>query len=183
MNRKRTGEIGLEGYFSVDRLCGEIQKLGYDRDDVWKATNYLLDRQLILADNFSLSTVRQEDCVKIQASGFMHLRVLCERLEYLYGVLPVTPIADDTTVSKLADFINRENQRGEAHASDKARAVKLLFQFLQYEVERLRVKNPFFDPKASGAIYVLNSIDSALRRFYKEEVSVPTEQNVLDLSR
>src|SRR6266536_6476619 len=32
--------------------------------------------------------------IKVTASGFIHIRILCERLEYLYGVLTVTPISE-----------------------------------------------------------------------------------------
>ncbi len=181
INRKRQGEIGLEGYFSVARICDEVQKLGYDRDDVRKATNYLLNRQLILADNFNFSAVGLDDCVKIQASGFIHLRILCERIEYLYGVIPVIPVADEKTTAALALYVSRENQQGNCSAKDKARAVQILLEFLRREMARLREKNPFFEPTRSGAVYVLNSMESAIRRFHKVEQSAQTEQNQLDL--
>ena len=42
INPKILGEIGLEGSFYAYRLCGELQKVGYDRDDTLKALNYLL---------------------------------------------------------------------------------------------------------------------------------------------
>ena len=181
INRKRQGEIGLEGYFSVARICDEVQKLGYDRDDVRKATNYLLNRQLILADNFNFSAVGLDDCVKIQASGFVHLRILCERIEYLYGVIPVIPVADEETTATLAHYVNRENQQGSCSAKDKARAVQKLLEFLRREMARLREKNPFFEPTRSGAVYVLNSMENAIRRFHKVEQSAQAEQNQLDL--
>jgi hypothetical protein len=65
----------------VRRVCDEIQKKGYERQDVLSAATYLLNRQLIIADNYNFSEVTADGCVKIQASGFIHLRVLCERLE------------------------------------------------------------------------------------------------------
>jgi hypothetical protein len=179
MNRKRQGELGLEGYFSVGRICDTIQKLGYDRDDIFKAVNYLLAHELIIADSFSFTEVVADDCVKIQASGFVHLRILCERLEYIYGVIPVTPVSDEQTANKLASFINRESQRGEAKAMEKAQAVEILLNFLKAEMARVREKNPFFDPEASGAIYVLNSIEQALLQYRKVVTKTPSNQ--LDL--
>lgn len=181
MNRKRRREIGLEGYFSVVRICDEVQRLGYDREDVWKATNYLLNRQLIIADNFNFSEVELEDCVKIQASGFMHLRVLCERLEYLYGVIPVTPIADEQTATQLADYVKRENQAGHISAREKVRAVEVLLAFLKYEMARVRVKNPFFEPRNSGVVYVLGSMERAINRYFGNEARGEIAQNELDL--
>jgi len=167
MNRKRHGELGLEGYFSVSRICDYIQMLGYDRDDVLNAVNFLLTRGLIIADSFSIAEVSTDNCVKIQASGFVHLRILCERIEYIYGVIPVTPIGDEHTANKLAGFINRESQRGEAKASEKAQAVEILLNFFKAEMTRIREKNPFFDRNTSGAVYVLDSMQHALQKYHK----------------
>ncbi len=181
MHRKKPGELGLEGYFSVRRICDEIQRLGYDREDVLSATNYLLGRQLIVADNFNFSEASLDECVKIQASGFIHLRILCERMEYLYGIITVTPIGEEKTAFALADYLNRESQRGEISAPEKARAVEILVKFLEYEQKRLREKNPFFDPQTSGAVYVLAAMNRAVNKFFGYDKRTPTEQNLLDL--
>lgn len=178
--RKRVGELGLEGYFSAQRICDELQKLGYDRDDLLKGINYLLNRQLIIADNFNYAEVALADCVKIQASGFMHLRVLSERIEYLSGVIPVVPIADDRTAAALADYITRESEKGASTVGEKTRAVEVLLSFLKSELARLRQKNPFFNPDASGAVYVLNAMERSIRRYYNIEERNRTEQNRLD---
>lgn len=180
MNRKRRGEIGLEGYFSVRGICDHIQKLGYDPEDIFKGVNYLLHRELIIADNFNFREVGLDDCVKIQASGFMHMRVLCERIEYLYGLIPVIPIADEKVAAKLANFINRESIHGEISATEKARAVEVLFKFLCDEVTRLREKNPFYEAATSGAAYALKMMDSALKRFFDHNAR-QLNPNQLDL--
>jgi hypothetical protein len=180
MNRKRVGEIGLEGYYSGARVCDEIQRLGYDRDDVLSGLNYLLGRQLVIADNFSNVEIVLNDSVKISAGGFIHLRVLSERMEYLAGVLPVVPISDDKTCATIAEHIIRESQRGSTTLAEKTRAVEALLKFLQVEFAR-REKNPFFDENNSGAAYVLKAIERTVRRYYKLEASLAGEKNPLDL--
>jgi len=181
INRKMQGELGLEGYFSLRHICDEIQKLGYPPSAIAKAADYLLHRQLIIADNFNFQHVDPDDCVKIQASGFIHLRVLSERIEYLYGIIPVVPISDDTTATQLADYVNRESQRGTLSAKEKVRAVEILQQFLHREMIRLREKNPFFDSRNSGAKYVLASMENAIRRFWRREDAAPANPDQLDL--
>ena len=166
VSRKRQGEIGLEGYFSVRHVCDHLQRFGYDPSDVWQATIYLLQRQLIIADNFNTQHVELDDCVKIQASGFMHLRILCGRIEYLFGIIPVTPIADPSTSIALSRYVNQENQQGDLSGQDKARAVEVLYKFLKKEMLRLRETNPFYDAGNSGGNYVLRSMDTALRSFF-----------------
>jgi hypothetical protein len=180
MNRKRQGELGLEGYFSVGRVCDEVQRFGYDREDVYRGLNYLLNRQLIIADNFNFKSVSFEDSVKIQAAGFIHLRVLSERLEYIYGVIPVIPISDHGVATRLASFINTESQRGFIKRNEKARAVESLLKFFQYELRQLRERNPFFVPERSGAVYVLENMNRAVSRFYHREQIAPKTQDQLD---
>jgi hypothetical protein len=38
-----------------------------------------------------VKSVHEQLSVKIHASGWMHQRILCERVEYLYGILTVEP--------------------------------------------------------------------------------------------
>lgn len=52
------------------------------------------------------------DCIKITAAGYIHLRVLAERIEYLFGILPTTRIADAKVVDFVVDVVNRENSFG-----------------------------------------------------------------------
>jgi hypothetical protein len=180
MNRKRVGEIGLEGYYSTRRVCDEVQRIGYDWNDVLKAQNYLLGRQLIIADNFNNVEVTLDDSVKITASGFIHLRVLCERIEYLSGVLPVVPISDDRTSVWIGEQINRESQRGFSTLAEKTRSVETLVTFLKYELAK-REKNPFFDRAKSGAGYVVDAMERTVRRYYKLDAILQSDKNQLDL--
>src|SRR5260370_39806514 len=59
-NRKRRGEIGLEGYFSVARLADELQKRGFVRDDVCEACSWLLRKNLVEADHMNRTAVTFE---------------------------------------------------------------------------------------------------------------------------
>jgi hypothetical protein len=120
-NRKRRGEIGLEGYFSGARVADELQKRGFVREDVCEACSWLVGKNLIEADHMSRTSVTFADSIKITAAGFIHLRVLSERLEYLYGVLPVTPMADSTTAYQLANNVRIENQQGQLGGFQQAR--------------------------------------------------------------
>jgi hypothetical protein len=181
LNRKKPGNIVLEGYFSVESICDEMERVGYDREDIFHAVNHLLEKQLIIAEHFNFTNVKMEDCVKIQTSGFIHLRILCERIEYLYGVIPVTPFSDDKVVAKLANSINRESQRGYATGAEAARAVELMLEFFKKEKARIRERNPFFDPDRSGAVYVLDAMERAVRRFFKLDEGAKTKSDQLDL--
>lgn len=181
LNRKRRGELGLEGYFSVERVCGHLQKIGYDREDAQSALLYALGRGFIQADHLGSTNISLTDSVRIQASGFIHLRVLCERIEYLYGVLSVTRITDPNVATRLSEFISRENDRGDLSAIDRARAVEAALRFFHKEHKRRREGNPFFDVRTSGAVYVLNAMDRAVGRYFHGNIGSTDPVNPLDI--
>jgi hypothetical protein len=109
----------------------------------------------------------------------MHLRVLCERIEYLYGVLATTPIPDPKVVARLADYTKRESDRNDLSVRERVLAVEAFAGFLRAEMERLRAKTPFFSSHNSGAAYVIRSMDAAINRFYRQPERL--ERNPLDL--
>ncbi len=178
-NRKRRGEIGLEGYFSVTRIAEELQKHGYVRDDVCQACSWLLQNNLIEADHMNHTSVDFVDSVKVTAAGFIHLRVLSERLEYLHGVLAVTPISDSRTAPEIAEYLRREDRFGQLGGFQQVRAVELFLQYLKEQFTHLKAAYPEFGDHRAGAAYVVNQIESATR-FLRNSVDQGHQQNYLD---
>jgi len=164
-NRKRVGQIGLEGYWTCRHVAEQLELLGYISEDTLSALNYLLRRQLISADHLNFRKVDFNDSVKIAASGFMHLRFLPARLEYLYGVLPTTPFSDTHDAQRIAEFVKRENARGQIPLRDKAYAVEVLYKYLFEQYKVIRGKQPFA-PQETGASLVLRQIENALQHHW-----------------
>lgn len=164
-NRKRRGEIGLEGYFSVGRLADELQKRGYVRDDVCQACCWLLQKNLIEADHMNQTLVDFGDSVKVTAAGFIHVRVLCERLEYLYGVLTVTPVSDGRMAAEISEYLRRENQIGHIGGFNQVRAIELFLDYLKKQFTHLKAAYPEFGDDRAGAAYIIKQIESAIRYF------------------
>ena len=127
-NRKRVGQIGLEGYFTCRSIAEDLQKLGYVPEDTLAALNLLLNRQLIAADHMNFRKVEFDDCVRILASGFIHVRVLAGRIEYLYGVLPTTPLTDKGVADRLTDVVKNESIRGKVGSYQTVTAVEAFFK-------------------------------------------------------
>lgn len=177
-NRKRKGEIGIEGYFSCRRIADHLQRLGYVREDVMAGLNILLHRQLIAADHMNFREVGLDDCVRILASGWMHVRILTGRTEYLCGVIPTTPITDRDTAYRLADFVKIESARGDLAPFQRIRAVEI---FREYLTTQFRSNTtPFVIPNDSGAQYVLKHIDGAIEHDTNVHVNIPSQADVLD---
>jgi hypothetical protein len=68
-NRKKKGQIGLEGYFSCRHIAGDLQRLGYPTEDTLSALNLLLRKELISADHMNFTRVGSDDSVRILPSG------------------------------------------------------------------------------------------------------------------
>ena len=176
INRKRKGQIGLEGYFTCRHVANELQRYGYSTEDSLGALNVLLKKELISADHMNFVRVGFDDSVRILPSGYMHVRVLASRLEYLFGVVPTTPIFDDVAAKELAEFVKLENVRGDLGGFQKARAVGVLYQYLVRQKRTLT--NPLAEPE--GSAYVLRQIDQALTRF-KNVSTVEQSPDPLDI--
>jgi hypothetical protein len=179
MNRKRAGQIGLEGYWTCRHVSEEMQRFGYIPEDTLLALNYLLRRQLVSADHLNFREVKFDDSVKISASGFMHLRVLPARLEYLFGVLPTTPLNDGLTAERIAEFVRRENVRGYLSATDKANAVEVFYSYLYEQYQFFRDKQPFA-PAWNGASLAFRQMNNALQTFW-HRTGEPEPGSELDL--
>lgn len=178
-SRKRVGHIGLEGYFTCRSIAEGMQKFGYVPEDTLAALNLLLKRQLIAADHMNFVKVEFDDSVRILASGFIHVRVLARRIEYLYGILTTTPLTDRAVADRLADVIKNESVRRSVSSHQTAEAVELFFKYLIREKQFL--SNPFLESADTGRQYVLAGIEDALVRFRNVHVRPPVERDVLDL--
>jgi hypothetical protein len=178
-NRKKVGQIGLEGYFTCRSIAGDMQKFGYVREDTLAALNVLLRKQLIAADHMNFAKVEFDDSVRILASGFIHLRVLARRIEYLYGILPTTPLTNRAIADRLADVIRNESVRGGISSYQTVEPVELFLRYL--DEERQFLSNPFLESVETGRHYVLAGIKDALDRFRNVNVRPPAERDVLDL--
>lgn len=180
LNRTRIGELGIEGFFTCRHVCDALQLLGYVPEDTLQALNYLLGRQLISADHMRSSEVGFDDTVRILASGFMHIRILPERLEYCFGIVPVTPVVESDTNSQLAGLVDREIKRDDLTDHDKARAVEMLYNYLLRQLQVRRGHTPFVEPEMTGARYVLDRMLDSISEFWNYPVKPSGTGQMLD---
>jgi hypothetical protein len=178
-NRKRVGQIGLEGYFTCRSLAQDLQKFGYTPADTLKGLNLLLRRQLIAADHMNFRQVEFDDCVRILASGFIHLRVLSGRIEYLYGILPTTPLTDKRIADRLADMVKNESLRGGVSSYQTVTAVETFYQYLVEENTFL--SNLFLQNAETGRSYVLSKIQDGIEHFKNSGMKFSTGPDELDI--
>jgi hypothetical protein len=177
INRKQVGQIGLQGYFTCDTVARELQRLGYVYEDVLGALNMLLQRKLIGADHMNFTFVRPEDSVRILASGFMHVRILSGRVEYLFGILPTTPLFERDVALQLGEFVKQESVRGKLGAFQRLRAVETFYDYLSRQAA---AQLSPFNRDATGTAYVLGQMSVAIEHFKNVRSGVKLETDPLD---
>ncbi len=146
------------------KLC---KKIGYDPEDTVKAITLSLTRYLIDADHMGNISVSLEDSVKISASGFIHLRTLVERLEYLYSILATTRVTDEKVLATIAEATKRELRLGDLSTRSKVQVVETFRIYLLKQATTLaKAAGMDFDitSNTSGAAYVLRAIERTISR-------------------
>jgi hypothetical protein len=184
INRNIVGELGVEGYFSIERICDKLQLIGFHPDDTLDACNTLLKRYLIHADHMNTISVEPHNCIKLTASGFAHMRIMSERIEYLYGILPSTRIADSATVDVIVDVVRRESTTGDVSVNSKVIAVRHFYEYLVRQAETMAAQSGreyTEENRMTGTEYLLRQIHNTLLVFNSYgKYDVIVESNALD---
>jgi hypothetical protein len=178
MNRKVVGPINVEGYFTCTQVADALQKFGYVPDDVFLTLKHLVRTELIVTDRMNTAEVDWQDSVRILAAGWVHLRLLSGRFEYIFGSIPTTPIHDPKAAVQLGDLVKIEAERGELDFHQKVRAVEIFYRYLSNE--RLAATTPFKGAPESGADYVLGHIRGAIAQTKNPSTERMRTDDILD---
>lgn len=175
--RQSTGTMGLQGYFSVQSIASGLERGGYTKDDVFKCCDYLIGKNLIESDKLYNSILSFQDNVKITYSGFVHLRFLADRVEYVASVLAVTPLSDQATAMRIGEMTAREIKDRAVTFEQRRQIVNLFGRYLDKQYKQWVSLFPGFANRNAGASYALGAVERALGVKTKEGKPV---QNVLD---
>lgn len=179
--RKAKGDNGHMGYFAVSHIGQDLEKLGFVPEDVLGACEFLVANALIEPDTLSLVNLERNDCVKVTASGFIHMRILSERIEYLSSVLPTTAINDDRFSDKIFDAMRTENATGRLSLSRRLTLTRQLGEYLSSQRKELRRHDGYSAQLKTGADYIIGHIEAAVNNFTEDKPGPrPTQQDFLD---
>lgn len=179
--RKAPGDNGHMGYFSVSTICATMEKMGFVPSDVVAACKYLMGKALIEADTLSLVELASEDCVKVTASGFIHMRILSERVEYLSSVLPTTAVNDGAFSDRIFDAMGVENRTGSLSLSRRLTLTKQLAAYLANQRDLMRQHDGYRSQTKTGGDYLIGHIESAVKKFSDDgQRQRPLQQDFLD---
>ena len=178
--RKVAGDNGHLGYFSVTHIADELEKIGFVRSDASDACRIALERGLIEADTLSLVDLGENDCVKATASGWAHMRILSERIEYLHAVLPTTPIYSVPLRDLVFDRMKIENKFGDLRYHQSVHLVTEFLKYLRAQKALLDEHPEYANRQKSGANYILGKIQSSLEHSSKSQRAQKDQIDLLD---
>jgi hypothetical protein len=107
------------------------------------------------------------------------LRVLCERLEYLYGVLTVTPVSDTQTAWQISENIRSESQFGHLGGFQQVRCVEAFLAYLKKQFAQLKTAYPDFGTDRAGASFIIRQIESP-PLYFRNPTNPQDKPNYLD---
>lgn len=160
--RKVRGDNGQMGFVAVERIVLELEYLGFVRSDIFDAVKYCVKKELLEVDTLSMSLIRSQDCLKATASGWIHMRLLTERVEYVAPLLPTTAIDDEQFSMRIYDAMQIEMTTG---FLTLARMSALLTEFCRYlkgQHDKQLMHPGYAALRHSGGSYVLQKVQRAV---------------------
>jgi hypothetical protein len=178
---KNVGDNGQMGFIAVERVLLHLEQFGFVRGDIFGAVLYLLRKELIEADSATATILAEEDCVRVTASGWAHLRILSSRAEYIGSVLPTTSLNDPKLKARVYDSMQIESRYGGSTRGQTAGVVQAFYEYLVAQWNSLKVHPGYVRPGQNGAAYILSKISDALA-FERSGTTPPVvEPDWLDL--
>ena len=120
------------------------------------AVNMMLKSGLVESDNFKRKLDSAEDSVKVTYSGFIHMRLLLGSLEYLYGILPTTPVFNASIADRIKTSLEREASGRIVSSAMQLSAVHALLEHLEEAFHKEMSSFPAFGGVGTGAYYALS---------------------------
>ena len=139
----RRGETSREGqgYYEIARLVSALEDVFDNREDVIRALNKMVDRQLLEVNTRSTESIDGASHARVTSAGWYYSRHLAGLFAYLDLVLQDTPLNDPTVERRLRDSVfevdnlaDRENEKVERMQTRFDRVNR----FLQYLDEEER---------------------------------------------
>lgn len=177
--RRANGENGLLGFVAISRLQSHLERIGFVSRDVMHACHYLLSKELIEADSATALTLSPTDSIKATASGWVHMRLLAARSEYIWGVLPTTALNDQALDARTFDLMQSEARYGHLYPSQINGVVEHFHRYLQAQFESLNSHPGYSAAGLTGSPYIIKKVEEAIW-LERSQTALPMQTDLLD---
>lgn len=143
-NFNSLGDNGLRGVFFCDTIVTHLEKYGFVKNDIMKVLNSLLRKDLIYSDKTMSEELVENDLVQISTSGYLHLKFLSTRLEYISSCAFTSLIQDKDIAQQIGKIWFLSDQAKDINIKHKIEAANLFIDSIEKEFMLYRNINPYF---------------------------------------
>ncbi|MCM1295478.1 MAG: type I restriction enzyme HsdR N-terminal domain-containing protein [Muribaculaceae bacterium] len=179
-NFNSTGDNGFKGIFSCNTIVNHLEKYGFLKNDILKVLNTLLKKDLIYSDKSMSEDLDMNDLIQISASGYLHLKFLSTRLEYLASCAFTALIADKDVATRIGKIWFLSEHAKDINLNHKKEAANLLIDSLEKEFILYKNINPHF---ALDADDIQLLIDRAKEGIAWNNKNLETTDNLLQFPK
>jgi GTPase SAR1 family protein len=162
-SRKQKIDFSVEGYASAGAVVSRMGTLGYDEEDAFRSLKQLVQWNLVEPESLALDELQWTDPVQVHASGFIHMRYLLQRPEYLVGISADLAVSSFETSSNIAAVWNQSGG-GEPGFNGRKRILQQVHNYMIAEYERRCKRHAFYDDVGYGGKTVVQSLEIGLNR-------------------
>jgi GTPase SAR1 family protein len=163
--RKEKIDLQQEGYARIDTLIKAMGVLGYGEADTFSAVRKLVLWGLIEPESLVVETLGESDVVRVQASGFMHMRFFMNRNEYLVGITPNMNFSSKEVAEEIGTLWATQDSQPDISLSSKKKILEKLKNYLAFEHRRRVGRHAFYEEAGWGGKAVVTSVESTLQHF------------------
>lgn len=165
--RKEKIDLQQEGYARVDTLIRAMGVLGYSEGDTFLSVKKLVQWGLIEPESLVVESLSETDVVRMQASGFMHMRFFMNRNEYLVGLTPNMNFSSKEVAEEIGSLWATQDSHSDISISSKRKILEKMKNYLAFEYRRRAARHAFYEEAGWGGRAVVASVETALLHFNK----------------
>ena len=145
------GNARIGGYRTFEELLSDMAGMGFEEDEVRQQVQSLIEHKLLAYDGEDTEIPEDRDLIKINPSGFIHLRSLPHFIEYVSSAALHMAFDDQAVAQRIAGIWNGVNRYADLNFSLKHEAASMTADYLVRHKNRLDAENPLFKERSREA--------------------------------
>lgn len=167
-HRKERIDFTQEGYATIGTLQMKMAQAGYDEEDTLIAVRQLVAWGLMEAESLSVSQLSTAEAVRVHASGFIHMRFLLQRSEYLLGISTDLKLFSRSVAEEIGAVWAGQTEIDDLSLHSKRRILKKIRDYVKFEYARRCRRHAFYEDVGWGGRSVVTALDRAVESLYTQ---------------
>jgi hypothetical protein len=160
-NRKSRIDFVQEGYATIGTLRKKMGAAGYDEEDVFSAIKTLVEWGLIEPESLIVEDLTDDDAVRMHATGFIHMRLFVDRLEYLVGITNDMRFASRDVAQEIGTIWASHSHLPDLSKAAKAKVLERLKTYIEQEYVRRSKRHAFYEEFGLGGRVLVSALERA----------------------